>query len=255
MTNAITLAELTWPEVAAAVKRNAGVILTCTSTEQHGPHLPIGTDAIIGTDLAMAMAHTLDLVVAPTLRYGCRSRPQSGGGQGFVGTTSLRGSTFIAVVQDVVSEFIRHGFRRIVLLAHHMENSNFLYEAAFEAMDRKPDPAVKVMVIESPFPEFSPELMRLLFPSEFPGWALEHASILETSLMLHLHPEMVRKDKVRDDRPERIVSYDVLPLQDSLVAKSGTLWKASQASAEKGRRAWDEITIGLHKMISSELFA
>ena len=111
------------------------------------------------------------------------------------------------------------------------------------------------MVIESPFPEFSPELMKLLFPSEFPGWAIEHASILETSLMLHLHPDVVRQDQIKDDRPEKIVSYDVLPIQDEHVAKSGTLWKASQASAEKGRIAWEEITTGLHKMISTELFS
>src|SRR5689334_20970217 len=94
----LELANMTWEEVDAAVARGAGIILVAAATEQHGPHLPLGTDSIIGTELALEVARGLDLVVAPTLTYGYRSRPLSGGGQRFPGTTSVRATTLIAVV-------------------------------------------------------------------------------------------------------------------------------------------------------------
>src|SRR5215213_6569194 len=129
------LADMTWQEVEAAIEREAGVVLPVGSTEQHGYHLPLSTDAVLPTELALTVAEPLDLLVAPAVSYGYRSRPLSGGGQGFVGTTSLRATTLMALVEDVVRELIRQGFGRIVVLNWHMENQNFVYEAAYLALE------------------------------------------------------------------------------------------------------------------------
>lgn len=230
--------QLTWVEVKAAVDRGAGIILPIGSTEQHGFHLPLATDSILATDLALAVADSVDMLVAPTLHYGYRSRPLTGGGQTFVGTTSLRGRSLMALVEDVLSEFLRHGFKRIVILNWHLENQNFIYESAYEVIDRRVPQDAKIMVLESAFDKFTEDTMNYLFPEGFPGWGIEHASIFETSLMLYLHPELVQFEKAVDDQAERYLWYDVVPPQSTHIPKSGTLWKATQASRSKGERAW-----------------
>src|SRR5215212_11335441 len=130
------LAEITWPEVEEAIGQGAGVVLPVGSTEQHGHHLPLSTDAVLPTELALAIAEPLDLLVAPPITYGYRSRPLSGGGQGFVGTTSVSARTLMSQIHDVLREFVRQGFRRILVLNWHFENANFVYEAAFTALSR-----------------------------------------------------------------------------------------------------------------------
>jgi creatinine amidohydrolase len=158
-------------------------------------------------------------------------------------------------VEDIIAEFIRHGFKRIVLLNWHFENANFIYESAFLAAEKikaiKPD--VKIMVMELPFQTFSEETMNFIFPEGFPGWGIEHASIFETSLMLYLRPDLVLFDRAVDDCAEDCPWYDLLPIPEKIVAKSGTLWKATQASEEKGRIAWSELVPTVTEVINKEL--
>jgi creatinine amidohydrolase len=245
-------AEMTWPEVEEAIGRGAGVLLPVGSTEQHGYHLPLATDAILATELALAVAEPLDFLVAPAVAYGYRSRPLSGGGQGFVGTTSLQARTLMALVEDILRELVRQGFERIVVLNWHMENQNFVYESAYLTLEHHHDASARILVAELAFKDLSPGTMELLFPEGFPGWDVEHASILETSLMLHLRPELVLFDRAVDDAATRHPWYDVLPVPEDFVPTSGTLWKATQASANKGKTAWDEIVAQMHVAISQE---
>ncbi len=247
------LAEMIWPEVEEAIGRGAGVVLPVGSTEQHGHHLPLSTDAVVPTELALAVAEPLDLLVAPAVSYGYRSRPLSGGGQGFVGTTSVRATTLMALVEDVLGELLRQGFTRLVVLNWHMENQNFVYEAAYLAHERYQSSSARILVAELPFKELSPDTMALLFPDGFPGWDVEHASIMETSLMLHLRPELVLFDRAVDDAAKRHPWYDVVPVPEDFVPASGTLWKATQASEEKGKIAWREIVDQMREAIASEL--
>lgn len=246
-------AELTWPEVRDAAARGAGVVLPVGSTEQHGPHLALSTDAVLPTELALAVADAHDLLVAPAVHFGYRSRPLSGGGQGFPGTISLRAQTLIMTVEDVLRELLRHGFRRLAILNWHFENQNFLYESAWLALDEGRRADARIMVVEQPFSQLSDETMTALFPEGFPGWDIEHASILETSLMLHLRPDLVLFDRAVDDAAERHPFYDVVPIPDAFVPASGTLWKATQASTEKGALAWKEIVAGLDAAIAADL--
>ncbi len=88
-TRARLLEEMTWPEVKAAADAALPVVLPLGSTEQHGPHLPLNTDCILPTAIALRAGQDYPLVVAPPLRYGARSRALTGGGEGFPGTFSL----------------------------------------------------------------------------------------------------------------------------------------------------------------------
>ena len=127
------LDHMTWPEVKSAIERNAVAVIPLGAVEQHGPHLPLDTDAFLARELAVAGSTNYDAVVVPACPLGYRSRPLSGGGSGFPGTIGLSGATFIAVVREVIEALLDHGFRRLLLYVWHMENQNFAYEAAYLA--------------------------------------------------------------------------------------------------------------------------
>jgi creatinine amidohydrolase len=247
------LTDLTWPDVRDALQRGSGIILPVGATEQHGYHLPLSTDTLVATDLAVTIAGRLDYLVAPPVNYGYRSRPLSGGGPGFPGTISLSANALVSVVTDILSELIRHGFKRLVVLSMHLENQNMLYESACLAFRGHEDADVRIMVVEQPFAPLSQTVIDTLFPDGFPGWEVEHAAVLETSLMLSLHPELVRLERAVDDGAKRRASYEMLPVPDDLITASGTLWRATQGTAAKGHAAWEEMLVCLEDAIRLEM--
>ena len=243
------LEHLSWPEVRDAVAQDRTVIVPIGAIEQHGPNLPIDTDAYLATTLALAGARERAALVAPVLAYGCRSRPQSGGGELFPGTLSLQGTTFIQLVSDVLGGLLRHGFRNVLVFSWHMENRGFVYEAASVATSAYPD--VKVVVMEEPFDSLSAGAMSRLFPGGFPGWPLEHAGVLETSLMLFLRPELVGQHDRAGDRLN-VRPYEVLPEAAPGPDQTGVLWDASGSSAENGEIAFNEIVVKLQAVLDRE---
>ena len=226
--------EMTWPEIAEAARANLPVVLAIGSTEQHGPHLPLGTDCFLPQGVALEVAGRMPLVVAPPVRFGTRSRALSGGGESFPGTLSLRGATLIAMIHEVLAGLARSGFKRLCVQNWHYENAGFLWEACDLAVHEHPD--VRILLLENPMPEFSSQELAELFPNGFPGWDVEHASIMETAMMYVLRPDLVRVDRIVDDQAERHPSWDVVPAPDAFVPKSGVLWHPSEATPEIGRR-------------------
>jgi creatinine amidohydrolase len=233
------MAEMTWPEVEAAAGRGAVALWSVGATEQHGPHLPLSVDTLIPYELSLRLAAELDLVIAPPQQFGSRSRPLSGGGQGFPGTTSLRAETLIAVVADVVGELARSGFRRIAIVNWHGENVNLLWAGVDRARERGELAEARVVLVERVFNAFTEAELDFLFADAregFPGWPAEHAAIIETSLVMVLRPELVRTDLIADDRSAARPFYEVIPTPPEHVAPSGVLAEASKASPEKGER-------------------
>jgi creatinine amidohydrolase len=241
---------MTWPEIAAAAAAGAPVVIAVGSTEQHGPHLPVSADWVVPQALLRLAAARRPFIVGPPLRLGYRSRPASGGGQQFPGTLSLRATTFIAMIEDLLDELIRTGFRRIVLYSWHYENANFVYEPAYLVSGRCSD--VKIVVVENGMPEFEPADLDVLFPDGFPGLALEHAAVIETSLFEYLRPATVRMDRIVDDAPARHVAWDVLPIDPRMSTPTGVLASATQASAAKGELLADRIVEHIVAILDAE---
>jgi creatinine amidohydrolase len=228
----LLLEEMTWPEAGDAAARGLPVVVPVGSTEQHGPHLPLNTDCLIPVGIAREVAKTLPLVIAPPIRFAAKSRPLSGGGESFPGTVSLSGHTLIDTLREVLSALARSGFTRLCLQNWHFENSGFLWEAA--DLTARDHPEVRIVVLDRPLPEFTSEQLAELFPAGFPGWNVEHAASMETSLMLALHPELVRRDRIADDAAERRPTWEVVPAPPEIVAPSGVLWRPSEGTAEIG---------------------
>src|SRR3989304_5372215 len=87
------------------------------AVEQPGPHLPLGTDAIFGDEIGLAVAERLDAFLAPTVRVGFSPHHMA-----FAGTLTVNEETFHAVARSIVRALAEHGFRRIVLLPTHGGN-------------------------------------------------------------------------------------------------------------------------------------
>ena len=96
--------------------------------------------------------------------------------------------------------------------------------------------------------------MRDLYPDGPPPLGLDHAARLETSLMLHHHPELVRNDLIADDAPDRVPGYDLLPIPDGFTSASGVLSETVGATAELGERAMTEIVAHVRALIQEALF-
>jgi creatinine amidohydrolase len=246
------MAEMTWPEVQAAIKEDYTVLLIAGATEQHGPHLPITTDVILPMEVAKGAARSTKTIIATPLYYGMQSKPLSGGGQSFPGTTSLRGATLILVVRDIVGEFIRQGFKKIMVMCWHMENKGFTYEGADLAMHAAGDSGARVLSMDSAFQAVDMKSIEHMFPAGFPGHDVEHAAIIETSLMLHLRPELVRVDKIADDEAQRHPPYDLIPAPPDTIPASGVLYRASLGTKEKGKELYEMLVHNVTEAITTE---
>ena len=241
-----TMATLTWPEYEEKTKEV--LILPVGSTEQHGPHLPLCVDSVLAEHFAYALAPMIGGVVAPTVSYGYKSKPFSGGGPLFPGTIDLQGETFCRLMTDLLVEFARDGFTKILVMNAHFENEAFLAEAmdlARENLGGK----VRLLMTNwwDPMPE---ELLPQLFTeAPFPGWALEHAAVTETSLMMHFCPALVREDRMVDQPPFVPPMYTAYPLHRDMLPRTGVLASAKGSSAEKGRLIVESVLPKLVDMV------
>jgi creatinine amidohydrolase len=178
------LAEMTSPQVRAELGRGRStVVVPFGAVEQHGPHLPLDTDAVLADRLGPLLAARLGALCAPTIRIGCSQHHLA-----FAGTLSLRPQTLQMIVHDVVDSLARHGFRCVVLLATHGGNEPPLQEAG--AVSRRD--GVRVVV-----PSLRAAVGALLAVARTrgvaPGEAGGHAGELETSLMMALAPDLVSR--------------------------------------------------------------
>ena len=229
----VFMEEMSWQDFNSR-KSDTVVFLPVGSTEQHGPMLPLSVDTIISTELAKIVAEKINGIVAPSICYGYKSAPLSGGGPLFPGTLDLNGNTLVQLVYDVLEELIRDGIKKLFVMNGHYENEPFILEAV-DLISRKYD---DVTIIESSWfgtDIISEEVMEKVFDEvEFPGWALEHAGIAETSLMMHFRPDLVDMSKFVEDEPSKELGYALFPASKCSVPKTGLLTTARSSSPEKG---------------------
>lgn len=247
--------ELSWPRYHEAVREGATpILIPIGSMEQHGHHMPLHVDVLLPTEFARRAALEIGGLVAPPFTYGYKSHQKSGGGNHLPGTTSLDGATLVAALRDVIKEFARHGVRKICLVNGHFENSWFIVEGIDLALRELRWDGVRDMkiVVLSYWDFVDKATIARLYPGGFPGWDLEHGGVLETSLMLALHPDLVHLDCAVDHAPAQFPPYDVYPAKPEWTPASGTLSSPREASAEKGQILLDVCSRGIGDALRRE---
>lgn len=248
----VQMNRMSWQQYREQITASkAPVFLPVGALEQHGPHLPLGTDALLAAAIATGVATEAKGIVAPTLSYGYKSQPKCGGGQHFCGTTSLDATTLIGQVRDTIREFVRHGVERLVLVNGHYENQWFLIEGIDLALRECRGSNLTVMRLE--YWDFCTEsTLAGVFPNGFPGFALEHAAVIETSMMLHLNPELVRVELIPEDPSAEFPPYDMYPTRTEWVPASGVLSSARGATADKGALICSEVITRVAAAVRTE---
>jgi creatinine amidohydrolase len=247
----MNLHEITWKEFESFVKKDGVIAIPIGSTEQHGPHLPLGTDTIVVSEIAKKLAEKIDIVVMPPVTWGYKPQPGSSGGAHFPGTCSLDGTTLIGLVRDIIRELIRNKTRKIMLLDGHYENSLFLNEGVDLGLRDSGYPSNVKVVIARWFDLVKPEEYENMFPG-FKGVALEHAANLETALMLELRPGLVKINEIRGDKPERNPPYQVLPPTSDLIPRTGVLTEIGTVTAHQGAQIIQIVIERLTNLIKKE---
>jgi len=241
------LEELCWPDAQAAIQAGAMAVIPVGSLEQHGRHLAINTDNVLGDAIAEAAVREasdrgLKVLLCPPLHYGYTMHNMD-----FPGTMTLRAETLLAVGVDLVTSLAHHGCRRIVLLNSHGSNWSILDLIARDVMNRRPEVLVAAIF---PIKMAAAELEKLREAKQTGG--MSHGCELETSLMLHLRPELVDMDQaVRDiSQPDSQFYWrDILrgsrgvALADLTrhASRTGLVGDPTVATAEKGRRFFEII--------------
>lgn len=249
----VFLADLTNHELEAWLRDRgeaATVIVPVGSTEQHGPHGPLGTDALVPREIARRIAHDRRTLVAPTVPYGL-SYPHAG----FTGVVYLRMSTFAALIEDLCDNFSRMGFRRIVFLNGHYDNTYAIAYACAAAAD-----AGRLAPGTRAFPVNYWDGMNAEEAAEFfdPANGL-HANKGETSAVMAIDPDLVDIEAANAEMPPfpdvtnpaavHTAFFFSSPGSVFRATRSGTWGDPRESSGEFGERYLTVVTDGTSRLL------
>ncbi len=229
----IALDCLTWPEVELEIEAGRDtIVMALGATEQHGRHMPLATDALIGDHLARLVADRLDAFLAPTVRIGCSQHHV-----GFAGTMSLAEETFHATIADLVRSLLAGGFRRIVLLPTHGGNFAPL-AAALAKLDEQTSAHVVALT------DLGVLFQIAQIGEQDHGVPLAegglHAGEWETSMMLALRPDLVRMGSAEPgftgDLQEAVAGMFAGGVAS--ISENGVIGDPSRSTLEHGERYW-----------------
>jgi creatinine amidohydrolase len=249
--------KLTWPEINDAIELGKVCVVPCGSVEQHGAHLPLDVDIVCPQGIAYGAGREITdkMLVLPPVWYG-----YTGHVMDFPGTINTNYETFIHQVLDITKSLAYHGFKKIILLNGHGSNwPNLDLVARRTNLETDAECApICWWQLLSVDPKFMPSWRQ----SKFPG-GCAHACELETSLYLYLDGDNVRKDLIKNGTisfneenspftwvdlmgagPATIISWT------SSYSETGVLGEAELATAEKGRRAYEEAVKQLVRFIT-----
>jgi creatinine amidohydrolase len=237
----LRLSDLTWPDVRDAIAAGTDTALfAVASTEQHGPHLPLATDTLLGEALCERVARGLGgTFIAPPITVGL-----SGIHMDFPGSLTVDGATLRATVGGYCESLARHGIAKIVAIPSH--GGNFAAVQETIALRAGTTPTAQVTTFAD-WPALRAAFASILADEDM---SLEpaglHAGEVETSMMLHLHPELVRMSLAQPGYTG--ASGDGRPYSRSIaeVSPIGVLGDPRTASAKRGARyvdAWVRLVI------------
>jgi creatinine amidohydrolase len=241
MDQEVFLERMTWPEITdriAAGHRRA--IICAASSEQHGPHLPEATDALIGAALAERLARRLgDALVAPVIRPGCSDHHMT-----FAGSLTISPRLLMDLLDAYLGSLRRHGFESFFVFSSHGGNFGVLgeWEKAW-----KPENTTVGSDLLAFMETFRATERRF---GRDDGINV-HADLCETSMMLALHPDLVRLDRVEpgftgEFHPDQLFEGGMRAL-----SPNGVLGNPVGASRELGEALLEDTTSWLAAQLAT----
>ncbi|MCH8275730.1 MAG: creatininase family protein [Armatimonadetes bacterium] len=234
----MVLERSTWQDVRD-FDREAVCLIPTGSLEQHGPHLPLFTDTLLSTGVArLAEEHRPEkTVLYPGIWLGCSTHHMA-----MPGTATATVGTYVAVLSEVIEAGIHHGFRKFFVLNGHGGNTEPNGVALRELKAAYEDHVFS----HCGYFQFitQAELDSVL---KGPLKGIRHACEAEASMMLHLYPDRVRKDLLRDDglemEPPAPEALNYIQHFDE-VTDEGSWGYATYADAETGRQLIETAVAG-----------
>jgi len=243
--------ELSVLDIQALDRDRTVVILPVGSVEQHGRHLPVGTDTILARSVALAAAEILRgrIAVLPPPWYGFSAHHMR-----FPGTVTLRADTMTALVEDIAASVISHGFRRLLIVNGHGGNNGIVDVLASTLGHRFYGEA---RIAGLTYFQLARAAIAELRESR-PG-GMGHACEFETAMMQRVRPGLVAIQRAAVTYPDPGSGYlttDLLGVSAVRtyhdfgdLSESGTLGDPSLATAEKGSRFHDAVVGDLVRFI------
>ena len=213
-----TLFEMTWPQIGELLKKTKTVIIPVGSTEQHGTHLPLGSDSMQGTDMAKRLIkkcaeNGITVAAAPTMPFGISHAHMK-----FPGSISISSRTLMTVLSEIVQSLYSHGFRNYILLMSHGGNLPTLNLLSNDLALEYPD--IKVIV-----PDWLP-INSAAYPEVLSSNRPineHHSGEGETARMMAYTPKLVDMDNAESYYMEPMIDpYHPKPYQGKVtIAQSG----------------------------------
>lgn len=228
---------LTSLEFKESMKSARGVIVVFGSCEQHGHHLPLDTDNIIGFETALRVAKSCDCLVLPPINYG-----QVWSARNFPGTIALRTNTIKQIIFDIVESLEKHHAKNIIFMSGHNGNCLTIKEAVRDIYDK-----YGWRNIWHIFPSLDKNVMKIL---ESPiSCNCVHAGELETSMLLAIKPNLVHMDRTTKEFPiaPKDLPFRAIPWDEYL--ETGSFGDAGYATSEKGQIIVDSMVDSMIKII------
>jgi len=244
-----------WQELASPefdeIDRATPVVLPVAAVEQHGPHLPLATDRVIAEFFAEQVSARLGraVLVLPVVAVGCSEHHMD-----FPGSLTLRHETFLSVCEQCLTSAYRHGFRNFLVLNAHGGNRGVCQVLLEKFGADHPDSRIAAA-------SWWRAAAKALLPLNESGpGGVGHACEFETSLMLHIAPQWVRRDAIApnsirgtfDWAEEDLLRTSQVSLYRSMkqVTPSGTWGDPTMATAAKGRQIVEIVCDALCKVVS-----
>jgi creatinine amidohydrolase len=235
------LAEMTWQEVEA-LSRDTIIVIPTGSLEQHGPFLPLFTDSLIATAVCESVEkETTDkILLTPCLWLGA-----SGHHINFAGTCSATMTGYMESLKAVIESFVRHGFHRFLVINGHGGNDQ-PNGVALRTLKEQNQNLTLGHTLYARFGEH--EIANQL---EGKLKMIQHACEAEVSLMLHLYPNLVKLDKLRNDGLRSDPPTQSLVKMWDEISEEGSFGFATLATAEKGKAIFETCVGGIVQEIEA----